>query len=546
MKKTTQLKNLICKPELSFLMECHNGMSAKIAEEAGFEGLWGSGLSISAACGVRDNNEMSWTQVLEVLEYISDVTTIPLLMDGDTGYGNFNNMRRLVKKLESRSVAGVCIEDKLFPKQNSFIDGGKQLLAEIDEFCGKIKAGKDAQSDDDFMIIARIEAFIAQRGLAEALKRAEAYYTAGADALLIHSKISSADEVLSFKSEWGDRCPVIVVPTKYYSTPTEYFRISSFSTVIWANHLMRTSIAAMQSTAKAIFKSESLIDIEDSVAPVSEVFRLQGADELKEAEAKYLPVKTKTEVLILAASRGEGFGKLTEDKPKTMLPIAGKAIIERQIETLRSIGLSSISIVRGYMKDSVIVKGCRYVDNNDFSTTKEVYSFAKGIENISRDLLISYGDILYHKHIPRELVDSTDDFTIAVDPAWTESKNKERYADYVNCDTAFSNYDFNQKVFLKNMKIMKNDNKQENISGEWIGIFHTSEVGLKKIKTILNKIDSKKIKEMRIAELFNLLIQKGEKIRVIYSQSAWTDIDELEDLLLSSSVASVINERSSS
>lgn len=88
--------------------------------------------------GVRDNNEASWTQVLDVLESMSDVTSIPILMDGDTGYGNFNNARRLVKKLEQRNIAGVCIKDKQFPKMNSFINGQLQPLADIDEFCGKI------------------------------------------------------------------------------------------------------------------------------------------------------------------------------------------------------------------------------------------------------------------------------------------------------------------------------------------------------------------------------------------------------------------------
>src|SRR5207253_6841703 len=120
---TTMLKRMIQGAEMRFLMEAHNGLSAKIAEEAGFEGIWASGLSISASLGVRDNNEASWTQVLEVAEFMNDATNIPILLDGDSGYGDFNSVRRLVRKLEQRGIAGVCIEDKLFPKANSFIDG---------------------------------------------------------------------------------------------------------------------------------------------------------------------------------------------------------------------------------------------------------------------------------------------------------------------------------------------------------------------------------------------------------------------------------------
>ncbi len=135
-------------------MEAHDGISARIVEEAGFKGVWGSGLCISAAMGVRDNNEASWTQVLDVLEFMSDASSIPILLDADTGYGNFNNVRRLVRKLEQRGVAAMCIEDKLFPKTNSFINGEQQPLADMDEFCGKIKAAKDTQQDADFCVVA--------------------------------------------------------------------------------------------------------------------------------------------------------------------------------------------------------------------------------------------------------------------------------------------------------------------------------------------------------------------------------------------------------
>src|SRR5512146_3213601 len=192
--RAAQLRRLIDSPQLEFLMEAHNGIAARIVEEAGFKGIWASGLALSAQFGVRDNNEASWSQVVEMLEFMADATTVPIVLDGDTGYGNFNNVRRLVKKLEQRHVAGVCIEDKLFPKTNSFIDGERQPLADADEFCGKIKAGKDSQEDPDFCVVARVEALIAGWGMAEAIRRAEAYRQAGADAILIHSKLSRPDE----------------------------------------------------------------------------------------------------------------------------------------------------------------------------------------------------------------------------------------------------------------------------------------------------------------------------------------------------------------
>lgn len=289
MNKSTQLKHLFQSQSTEYLMEAHNGLSATIVEQTGFKAIWASGLSISSSLGVRDSNEASWTQVLDVLEFMSDATKIPILLDGDTGYGNFNNARRLVKKLEQRQIAGVCIEDKLFPKTNSFIDNGPQPLADIDEFCGKIKAMKDTQEDSDFMVVARVEAFIAGFGLEENLRRAEAYERAGADAILIHSKRRDASEIELFMKEWKSKTPIIIVPTKYYATPTSRFKELGVSAIIWANHNLRASIDAMQRISQTIFQDENLLAVENNVATVDEIFRLQHVEELTTAEGKYLP-----------------------------------------------------------------------------------------------------------------------------------------------------------------------------------------------------------------------------------------------------------------
>ncbi len=295
-----KFSQLLASSKLELLMGAHDALSAKIAEEAGFRGVWASGLCISASLGVRDNNEASWTQVLEVVEFMSDATTVPILLDADTGYGNFNNVRRLVRKLEQRQVAAMCIEDKLFPKTNSFIGGETQPLADIDEFAGKIKAAKDTQRDPHFGVVARVEAFIAGWGLDEAMRRAEAYYRAGADAILMHSKAKNADQILAFMHEWGDTCPVVIVPTTYYETPIEVFEKAGVSVVIWANHLLRSSITAMQQTAAKVVEQRSVQPIESEIASVKDVFQLQDAGELKNAEQKYLPNNNKQQRAIVS------------------------------------------------------------------------------------------------------------------------------------------------------------------------------------------------------------------------------------------------------
>jgi phosphoenolpyruvate phosphomutase len=289
MSASSGFRQLLRSSQLEFAMEAHNGISAKIVEEAGFPAIWAGGLSISASMGVRDNNEASWTQMLDAFEYMTDASSIPVLVDADTGYGNFNNVRRLVRKLEQRGVAAVCIEDKLFPKTNSFIDGERQQLASIEEFAGKIRAAKDTQVDPSFSVIARVEALIAGWPMDEALCRAHAYADAGADAILIHSKTPGPEQILEFMDQWSLDCPVVIVPTMYWRTPTSVFAEAGVSMVIWANHLLRSAVSAMQRTAQTIFETSSIVPIEAEVASVAEIFRLQGAAELQAAEAIYLP-----------------------------------------------------------------------------------------------------------------------------------------------------------------------------------------------------------------------------------------------------------------
>jgi phosphoenolpyruvate phosphomutase len=529
--KAKALRELLTSDRLRFLMEAHNGMSAKVAEEAGFEGLWGSGLSISASMGVRDNNEMSWTQVLDLLEFMSDAVAIPLLLDGDTGYGNFNNMRRLVQKLETRHIAGVCIEDKLFPKTNSFI-GDNQPLADLDEFCGKIKAGKDAQRDDDFNIVARVEALIAGWGLGEALKRAEAYRRAGADAILIHSKQSRPDEILAFMDEWAGRCPVVIVPTTYYDTPTEAFRDAGVSVVIWANHLMRSALTAMQQTAQQLREEESLLNLEDRLVTVKEVFRLQGAGELEEAEKRYLPPKVETpRAIVLAAGRGKELGVLTEDRPKAMIEIAGKPLLERTVDTLHSIGIKDITVVRGYRKEAVQLPGLTYVDNDEHETTQEAFSLFKGLEGVSGPVLVAYGDVLFQKFIPMHLFESDSDFCIAVEPTDQIDTTKNGYRDLVTSDRAFHWSDFDQHTRLVQMSTAI---PEDQIHGEWIGLLKMTGEGVVQLRQLGESLSDSQLRTMRMAEVFDLLIANGKGVEVVYVRGHWLDVDDMHDVVAAS------------
>ena len=530
--KTSQFRSLLNGPKLEFLLEAHNGISAKIAEESGFKGLWAGGLAIAAQYGVRDSNEASWTQVLEVLEFMADATSIPIMLDGDTGYGNFNNVRRLVQKLEQRGIAAVCIEDKLYPKTNSFIDGNKQELANIDEFCSRIKAGKDAQKDDEFSIITRVEAFIAGWGLDEAIKRAEAYRQAGSDGILIHSSKSEPSEIIAFKNEWGDRLPVIIVPTKYYSTPTEIFSQVGISIAIWANHMIRSSIESMQQTAASIIQKKSVVALEDKIASVSEIFRLQGVSELLEAEEMYLPKKQKaTSAIILAASRGSAMGSLTEERPKAMLKVKERPILRHIVDVYNSHGIKNITVVRGFQKDAIDLPQLSYADNDNFSKTDELVSFEKALLEVDlvQDLFVSFGDVLFKPYLLQLMDDFQDEVVIVVDTQWQDSVNKERAADYVHCSEPHSRDSYSHEIFLKDSK---EDMDPDMIHGEWMGVVKFSNKMIPTLKQAMQKLKmSSDFDLAKFHDLFSFLVSEGHNIRIVYTTGHWLDIDTVEDLL---------------
>ena len=526
-RPTTALRQEIFSPTLSFLMEAHNGLSAKLAEEAGFRGIWASGLAISASLGLRDSNEASWTQVLEILEYMVDATSLPILVDGDTGHGNFNNVRRFVRKLGERGVGGVCIEDKLFPKANSFI-GEAQPLADVEEFCGRIKAGKDSQVDDDFVIVARTEALISSWPMDEALRRAEAYHAAGADAILIHSKKADAEEIFEFRRRWGERAPVVIVPTTYHSTPTDLFRQAGVSMVIWANHLLRASITAMREIGRRIHEDESLQDVEGRVAGVKDVFRLVGNDELEAAEARYLPAPQRQRAVVLAASCGE-LGELTRDKPKCMIDVRGQPLLQRLVSTVAESGVRETLVVRGYRKEAVSAWGAKFVDNDRFGETGEVYSLGMAGAALEGELVLAYGDVLFRRYILDSLLVSSADVVLAVDARpWTPA-SASGSRDLVVADHRFSgDYLDDAPAHLVSMAPVLKPSPE--ITGEWMGLARLSTRGTQWLVEEIETLKADGLYETADLPMLLTRIAARHPVRVKYFTGHWMDVDTLADL----------------
>lgn len=535
--RTAKLRRMLLSERLEFLLEAHNGLSARIVREAGFAGIWASGLSLSAQFGVRDNNEASWTQVVDMLEFMADASDLPILLDGDTGYGNFNNVRRLVRKLEQRGIAGVCIEDKQFPKTNSFLHSERQPLADMSEFAGKIAAGKDTQGDPNFSIVARVEALIAGWGMDEALRRAEAYRRAGADAILIHSKLSRPDEIVTFAREWAGRAPLVIVPTRYYSTPTEVFREAGISVVIWANHMVRSAVAAMQSVAREIQASETLVNIEDRIASVNEIFRLQNVEEYSAAERQYLAQSRPARAaVVLAATRGRGLEAVTADRPKVMLPIAGKPLLRWLVDSFKKESVNDITVVAGYRADAIDTSGVRMVVNERYEGTGELTSLACALERLDSDTVIAYGDLLFRSYVLRDLLESGAEFSVVVDSSAGGSNNRT-VRDFAYCSRGDDRGLFGTPVLLRRVAEGSGKNPHKDTGpeaaapqGRWIGLLNVSRAGLAPLKAAMVALRGRPdFASLDMPALLNELIRRGSAIEVLYVHGHWRGVNDLED-----------------
>jgi phosphoenolpyruvate phosphomutase len=287
--KLKRMREILTQPGVGVGVGAGDALCAKLIERAGFDFLWSSSLCISASFAVPDANLISMSQYCEAARSMNEVVSIPVIADGDTGYGNANNVIYAVKKFEEAGIVGMSIEDKKFPKDNSLLEGGRQELAPIEEFVGKIKAAKDHQRNEEFIVIARVEALIAGWGQAEAMKRSLRYVEAGADCVLIHSKSKEPNEILEFIRNWDQPTPLVLVPTNYPSlTLKEVEKLRKVKLFIYANQPMRASVKAQEALLEEIKRAGGIHTIDSMMVPVNHIFDLQGVPAMKEDEKKYL------------------------------------------------------------------------------------------------------------------------------------------------------------------------------------------------------------------------------------------------------------------
>ncbi|MBC8306978.1 MAG: isocitrate lyase/phosphoenolpyruvate mutase family protein [Pelagibacterales bacterium] len=259
-------------------------MSAKLAEMNDFDAIWASGFGISSARALPDAGIITMTELLDAVTFMAEACSIPVIADCDTGYGGPNNVAHLVKKFENAGIAGICIEDKTFPKENSLFKDGKQEMISKKDFVAKLIAAKNAKKNPDFVIIGRTEALIADLGVEEALDRATAYEKAGADIIFVHSRKKNPDEIFEFYEKWKGKTPLMAVPTAFPTVALDELKSRGVQMVVFAHQTTLAAFAAISDVVKQMSKIKSLSDLNTKLASMDDLFKLQGMHKIRDHE----------------------------------------------------------------------------------------------------------------------------------------------------------------------------------------------------------------------------------------------------------------------
>jgi len=548
MERARQLRELLHRPGAIVAIGAHDALSARLIERAGFDAVWASGFAISAAqFAIPDANLLTMTENLETIRRMCQATNLPVIADIDNGYGNAVNVMRTIIEYEAAGVAAVSLEDNIFPKRCSFYSGVQRELVSIEEHCGKIQAAKRAQRSPEFMVIARTETLIAGWGMEEALQRANAYAEAGADAILIHSKAPTAVEITEFASRWTRQTPLVVVPTTYASTPLQAMEAAGIKIVIFANHPVRAAITAMQETLALLRREGTASLLDPHIASLEEVYDLVGVSELKAAEQEFLPVGAESvRAIILAAGFEPGLLPLIEDRPKALLDIKGKSILERQVEALNACNIKDIVVVRGYQKDKFTLPNIRYYDNEDYEKNFELVSLFCAEAELRGRCLVLYGDILFDRSILEKLLQSDKDISLVVDRAWYDQHREARpdeappKPDLVLLrDPPEPSYRFLPSTADTTVAKIGQQQVPEEAHGEFIGMAMFSPHGTERLLEAYHRVvgsyrggpfhEATSLQQASLTDMLQELIDQQQAIHAVNIYKGWMEVDTFED-----------------
>ena len=549
MHPAVKLRALLKQPGIIKAVGAQDALSAKLIERAGFDAIWASGFAISASLKcIPDASFITSSEQLEVERNIAEAVSIPIIADCDTGYGNALNVMRTVNDRERAGVAAICIEDNVYPKRCSFYAGVRRELIPIEEHCGKIQAAKAAQTVPEFLVIARTEALIAGWGQDEALKRAQAYADAGADAVLIHSKSPTFDELRTVAKRWSGQVPLVVVPTIFDGVTAAELEEAGFKIVIYANQMVRASIRAMRDALDVIKQDTRPGSVNDRIVKLKEVYEIVGVPQMEEDEKKFLPVGSEKITAIIAAA---GFEKqllpLIEDRPKCLLDIKGKTILERQVAALNDCDIKEIALIRGYKKDAITLPNIRYYDNDRYEETGELFSLFCAEHEMRGRTIVLYGDIIFDMAILEKLLKSPADISLVVDLAWYDHQQQGARAAHLNPDLVT----FEQtpgRSYLSRFVMPEEDHRiikigqhvpHEQAHAEFIGMAMFSEKGIQAMTdayrdALASRADrpfheAPSLAKASFTDMVQALIDAGHSVQAVPIFKGWMEVDSFEE-----------------
>ena len=548
MHAASKLRKLFSQNGIIKVGGAHDALSAKLVQEAGFHAVWAGGFSISAALKcIPDASFITLSEQISVERNMAEAITIPIVADCDTGYGNALNVMRTVNDHERAGIAAICIEDNVFPKRCSFYAGVRRELISIEEHCGKIQAAKSAQTVQDFMVIARTEALIAGWGKEEALKRIQAYSEAGADAILIHSKEPTFDELRDVaRSCTHLNVPLVAVPTTYDGITANELEAGGFKMVIYANQAIRSAIKAMRETLSDILTHGNAEAVKPKIVPLQEVYDLVGVSQMKKDERRFLPPGGEPITAIIAAA---GFEKpllpLIQDRPKCLLDIKGKTILERQITTLNECNVKDITLVRGYQKSAITLPNIQYYDNDQYEETGELYSFFCAEHEMKGRCLLLFGDIIFDTAVLQKLLKSPADVALVVDVSWHEHQLPEISTIQGRKDLVIlesppgKSHRYVTPEDANRIVTIGHEIPHDQAHGEFIGLAMLSTQGMERFKQAYRKAqnqqptqgihESAELKNAALTDLIQELINTGQEVHSVLTYKGWLDVDSFED-----------------
>lgn len=551
------------------LMEAHSGLSGIAAENAVgnidgesiiFDGIWESSLTDSATKGFPDASIIGIESRLHTINEILNVTSIPLVVDGDTG-GEPAQFQYLVRNLERMGISAVIIEDKVFPKRNSLDNSASQALEDPDTFAAKIAYGKQVTLTKEFMVISRIESLIAGTGLEDALNRATKYIDAGVDGVMIHSNQRDPDDLFQFVKEYENICkragrrPILVsVPTTYNQHPDTELAELGFDIIIHANQLLRASYKAMQDAAKTILDTGSSFQVDAQIAPVKEVASSVGFDKILDLDrerSRSLQIPT----IIPSAGQDANF----PNAPKSLIPVGGKNILDYQLEAIRKSGLKQVVVVRGnagaqFDETYKSAPNLDLIDNTLYAEHHSLHSLMTARDNMQNGFLLIYSDILFDAGIIDRLIGSAEDIVLGVDNSYTYHKHDiDKRLDLVVSSKSYEPQYRSLKPASVNKIVQLGKNIElEKADYEFIGLAYFSPGGARALietydETIANASgqfhEAESLQRAGVTDLLQEMIDKGYEIHGLETPKGWMEIHTPEDVKIAENEIATIATR---